>query len=192
MFTLLMKVIFMFEFLSRELSELYGEDKKKLRTQTVLYGHLGEGRWHTHLQPPLSFVDINIVEEDLKQAFPAEYKKFLTFYNGCYLFDLLRVAGKGADTYKGLSIEEQVHLTFDLKTMENLYRRKRTPKNHFIFADSIVKNSYYVIDTDEKILEIDFKTKKIIKSHKDLKIFFYEILFEGKENLAKGLFYEFE
>jgi hypothetical protein len=182
----------MFEFLSLELSELYGEDKKKLRTKTVLYGHLGEGRWHTHLQPPLSKEDINKFEEDLKQELPAEYKKFLTFYNGCYLFDLLRVAGKDADTYKGLSIEEQVHLAFDLKTMDNLYRRKRTPKTHFIFADSIVKNTYYVIDTYEKILEINFRTNKIIKSHEDLKIFFYEILLEGKENLANGIFYEFD
>jgi hypothetical protein len=49
-----------------------------------------------------------------------------------------------------------------------------------------------VIDTDEKILEIDFRTKKIIKSHEDLKIFFYEILLEGKENIANGMFYEFE
>jgi len=182
----------MFEFLSRELRELYGEDKKKLQTNTVLYGHLGEGRWHSHLQPPLSLVDINKVEEDFKKEFPAEYKKFLTFYNGCYLFDLLRVAGKGADTYKGLSIEEQVHLAFDIKTMDNLYRRKRTPKNHFIFADSIVKNTYYVIDTDEKVLEIDKKTKKMIKSHEDLEIFLCEIILEGKENLTKGIFYEFE
>ncbi|MBT2695156.1 SMI1/KNR4 family protein [Bacillus sp. ISL-55] len=171
-------MIYIFEFLSKELSELYGEDKKKLRTKTVLYGHLGEGRWHTHLQPPLSKEDINKFEEDLKQEFPAEYKKFLTFYNGCYLFDILRVAGKDADTYKGLSIEEQVHLAFDLKTMENLYNRKRTPKTYFIFADSIVKNTYYVIDSGGKVLEIDFGTKKIIKSYENLKIFFCEILLE--------------
>jgi hypothetical protein len=63
------KVIFMFEFLSLELSELYGEDKKKLQSKTVLYGHLGEGRWHTHLQPPLSKEDINkFEEEDLKRG----------------------------------------------------------------------------------------------------------------------------
>ncbi|ALC85163.1 hypothetical protein AM499_04535 [Bacillus sp. FJAT-22090] len=44
----------MFQFLSKELNDLYGEDKKKLRTNTILYGNLGEGRWHTQLQPPLS------------------------------------------------------------------------------------------------------------------------------------------
>ncbi|WLR54572.1 SMI1/KNR4 family protein [Mesobacillus subterraneus] len=104
----------MFQFLSLELSQLYGEDKKKLRTKTVLYSHIGDGRWHTHIQSPLSKEDINKFEEDLKQELPAEYKKFLTVYNGCYLFDLLRVAGKGADTYKGLSIEEQVYSAFDL------------------------------------------------------------------------------
>lgn len=186
------KVIFMFGFLNQELSELYREDSKKLRTNTVLYGNLQEGRWHTHLQPPLSKKDIINFEEKLKQKFPPFYKKFLTFYNGCYLFDVLRVAGKGVDTYKGLSIEEQVHLAIDLNTMDDLYRRKSTPETHFIFADSIVKNTYYVIDTDDKILEIDFRTKKVIKTFEDLKIFLYEILIEGKENLANGIYFEFE
>ncbi|WP_286228451.1 hypothetical protein [Neobacillus mesonae] len=56
----------MFEFLNQELNEFYGEDKKKLRTNTILYGHLGEGRWHTHLQPPLSSESIAQFEADLK------------------------------------------------------------------------------------------------------------------------------
>jgi len=182
----------MFEFLSPELNEIYENDKKNLRTKSVEYGHLGEGRWHSNLQPPLSKESISQFESELKQQFPTQYKNFLSFYNGCYLFDLFRVAGKKPDTYKGLSIEEQLSTPFPLETMQNLYRRKRTPITHFIFADSFVKNTYYVINNDEKILEIDFRTKKIIKSYEDLKIFLSEILQEGKENIANGIYSEFE
>lgn len=181
----------MFEFLSEEISGLYGEDKKKLRNKTILYGHLGEGRWHTHLSSPLKKADIEMFEKELKQELPSPYKKFLSCYNGCYLFDILRVAGKDANNYKGLSVEEQIHLAFDLSTMDKIYRRKRTPETYFIFADSIVKNTYYVINNDEKILEIDIRTKKVIKVFEHLKTFLDEILLEGKENLESGIYYEF-
>jgi hypothetical protein len=63
---------------------------------------------------------------------------------------------------------------------------------HFIFADSYVKNSYFVIDEEEKILEIDFRTKKTINTYEDLKFLFNEIVNEGKENIAKGIYYEFK
>jgi hypothetical protein len=181
----------MFGFVSQTLNKMY-DDKKKLKTNTVLYGYLEEGRWHTHLQPPLSNEDITKFEEESKRGFPAEYKEFLAFNNGCYLFDILRIAGKDADTYKGLSIEEEGHLAFDLNTMDNIYRRKRTPTTHFIFADSLVKNAYYVIDSEMKILEIDFRTKKVVNSYLDLKSFLNEILLEGKRNITNGIYYEFE
>ena len=76
--------------------------------------------------------------------------------------------------------------------MQYAHLRKRTPKSHFIFADSIVKNTYYVIDMDERILEVDFRTKKIIKTYEDLKTFLFEIILEGNKNMKKGIFFEFE
>ncbi|MEH7086492.1 SMI1/KNR4 family protein [Neobacillus drentensis] len=182
----------MFEFLVKELDEIYKQDKKKLRTKTLLYGHLGEGRWHTHLHPPLTEEEIKQCEEKLKRELPSIFKDFLLEHNGGWFFDLLRVSGKGPSTYKGLSIEEQCFTANDVDNIDYLYRRKRTPMTHFIFADSFVKNTYYVIDTDEKILEIDFKTKKTIKSYEDLKSLLDQILEEGKENLANGIYYEFE
>ncbi len=181
----------MFEFVSQSLNKTY-DDKKKLKTNTVLYGYLEEGRWHSHLQPPLSIEDIIKLEEESKRELPAEFKEFLAFHNGCYLFDILRIAGKDADTYKGLSIEEEGHLAFDLNTMDNIYRRKRTPTTHFIFADSLVKNTYYVIDSEKMILELDVRTKKVTNSYADLKSFLNEILLEGKRNITNGIFYEFE
>lgn len=181
----------MFDFVGQALNKMY-DDKKKLRTNTVLYGYLEEGRWHTHLQPPLSNEEIIRFEDESKRNFPAEYKEFLAFYNGCYLFDILRIAGKDADTYRSLSIEEEVHLAFDLKTLDNIYRRKRTPATHFIFADSLVKNTYYVFDSEERILEIDVRTKKVIHSYTDFKSFLNEILLEGKRNMINGIYFEFD
>jgi hypothetical protein len=181
-----------FEFLVKELDEIYKQDKKKLRTKTLLYGHLGEGRWHTHIQPPLTEEEIKQCEQKLKRDLPSIFKEFLLEHNGGWFFDLLRISGKSPNTYKGLSIEEQCFTGADLEDLENLYRRKRTPMTHFIFADSFVKNTYYVIDADEKVLEIDFKTKKNIKSYEDLKSFLDEILKEGKKNLANGIYFEFK
>ncbi|ALC85164.1 hypothetical protein AM499_04540 [Bacillus sp. FJAT-22090] len=91
-----------------------------------------------------------------------------------------------------MSIEEQVNSPFHLEYMQYSYLRKRTPKTHFIFADSIVKNTYYVIDMDERILEVDFRTKKIIQTYEDLKTFLFEIILEGNKNMKNGIFFEFE
>lgn len=179
--------------LKKELDQIYETDKKKLRTNTVLYGHLGEGRWHTHIQPGLVLKAIVDYETKTKVHFPSVYKEFLRNCNGCYLFDILRVSGIGPETYRGLSYEEQVHQAFDLEVMQDLYRRKGTPENHFIFADSLVKNTYYVIDMlNENILEIEYRSKKILKSYKNLEIFFREVILEGKNNIANRIFYEFE
>jgi hypothetical protein len=76
--------------------------------------------------------------------------------------------------------------------MDNIYRKKRTPTTHFIFADSLVKNAYYVIDSEMRILEIDVRTKKVINSYEDLMSFLNEILLEGKRNITNGIYYEFE
>lgn len=123
---------------------------------------------------------------------PLIFKEFLLEYNGGWFFDLFRVAGKSPSTYKGLSIEEQSFSACDLGDLDYMYRRKRTPLTHFIFADSYVKNSYFVIDEEEKILEIDFRTKKTINTYEDLKFLFNEIVNEGKENIANATYYEFK
>ncbi len=180
----------MFDSLAQELNEIYRDEQKKLRTNTVLYGHLGEGRWHSTLQPPLTDEEVQSFEKELDQSSPASYLEFLKAHNGCWLFDLLRVAGKDAETYKGLSVEEQVHLSFNLYDMQDLYRRKRTPADHFIFADSFVKNTYYVINQDEQVLEIDFRTKIVIQTFQDFSTFLKEFIREGKKDIAERTYYE--
>ena len=180
----------MYGFLEQEIKEIYIDDNKKLRTQTVLYGEI-EGSWHTHLHPGLTQEEIEKFEVRVGRNLPVTYKEFLSFYNGCYLFDLLRVGGKELDSYKGLSIEEQVYSTTALAHLQEANRRKRIPDHHFIFADSLMKNTYYVIDSNENILEIDYKTKRVIKSYDTLKDFIMQIIQEGKDNIANEIYFEF-
>jgi hypothetical protein len=107
-----------FEFLVKELDEIYKQNKKILRTKTLLFGHLGEGRWHTHIHPPLTEEEIKQCEEKLKRDLPLIFKEFLLEYNGGWFFDLFRVAGKSPSTYKGLSIEEQSFSACDLGDLD--------------------------------------------------------------------------
>ena len=180
----------MYEFLEEEIKNIYQDDNKKLRTQTVMYGKL-EHRWHTYLHPGLTREEIEEFESRVGTSFPLAFKEFLSFYNGCYLFDLLRMGGKELESYKGLTIEEQVRSTVDVEDIQETHLRKRTPKEHFIFADSLVKNTYYVMDKDEKVLECDCKTKKVIKNYDTLKNFIVEIIKEGKDNIANEVYFEF-
>ncbi|MEM4992543.1 SMI1/KNR4 family protein [Priestia sp. SB1] len=180
----------MYKFIKQEIENVYKDDYKRLRTKTVLYGAL-EGRWHTQLHPGLTTDEIKQFEARTGTQFPLAYKEFLTFYNGCYLFDLLRMGGKELDSYKGLSIEETTRSTVDVQDIQEIHLRKRTPKNHFIFADSLVYNSYYVIDSNENVLEIDFRTKKVVKTFRTLKEFIVEVIKEGKKNLKDEVYFEF-
>jgi len=180
----------MYEFLEEEIKNIYQDDNKKLRTQTVMYGKL-EHRWHTYLYPGLTTEEIKEFESRVGNTFPSAYREFLSFYNGCYLFDLLRMGGKELETYKGLTIEEQLCSAVDVEDIQEIHLRKRTPKEHFIFADSLVKNTYYVMDKDEKVLEVDYKTKKVTESYDTLKDFIMQIIQEGKDNIANEIYFEF-
>lgn len=180
----------MYGFIKQEIEDIYKEDHKRLRTKTVLYGQI-ERRWHTYLHPGLTAEEIDQFEARTGTRFPSAYKEFLTFYNGCYLFDLLRMGGRELESYKGLSIEETTRSTVDVQDIQGIYLRKRTPKDHFIFADSLVHNSYYVIDSNENVLEIDFRTKKAIKTFSTLKDFIVEVIKEGKKNLEDEVYFEF-
>ncbi|MED4213464.1 hypothetical protein [Priestia megaterium] len=101
------------------------------------------------------------------------------------------MGGKELESYKGLTIEEQVRSTVDVEDIQEIHLRKRTPKEHFIFADSLVKNTYYVMDKDEKVLEVDCKTKKVTESYDTLKDFIVQIIQEGKDNIANEIYFEF-
>ncbi|MGF9891212.1 SMI1/KNR4 family protein [Priestia megaterium] len=181
----------MYEFIKQEIEDIYKEDHKQLRTKTVLYGEI-EGRWHTHLHPGLTVDEIDQFEVRTGIHFPIAYKEFLAYYNGCYLFDLLRMGGKELDSYKGLSIEETTRSTVDVQDIREIHLRKRTPKDHFIFADSMVHNVYYVMDSNENVLEVDFRTKKVNENLGTLKQFLLKIIEEGKENLKNEVYFEFK
>lgn len=177
--------------LKHTLEKIYKSDRKKLRTGTVLFGHLDEGRWHTDLQPPLEIKRIEELEKELEKPIPLSYKELLTNFNGCYLFDILRIAGK-VDSYKGMSIEEEDHQPFPIEEMQRLYDRKKNPKDWFVFADSMVFGCFFAIDKDGQILQINTRPIKIEKAFDNMQAFLREGLEKGLDNMKNNVWYEFE
>ena len=144
----------MFSKYNRKLNEIYNDDFKKLRTGTILYGHLYEGRYQTHINGPLTLEEIEEFEQD-RGHFPNDYKEMLQHFNGLYLFDLIDIAGKTRESMRGLSIEEQVHEPGDLENlMPDLKANQRLPENSFAFASSMITDTFYVMKEDGQILEL--------------------------------------
>ncbi|MGX1194636.1 SMI1/KNR4 family protein [Metabacillus sp. SLBN-84] len=177
--------------IKNELPAIYSGNHKKLRNGTMLFGELDEGRWHTSLQPPLTGSEIALFEEQVQTVFPSQYKEFLSFTNGCWLLDLIRIAGKAPDTYRGMSEEEESYSPFPLADMQGLYKRKTTPPDHFIFADSFVKQVYYTINSSGYVHEVSYKTKKTLRTFDSIGLLLQSILEEGKEQIENDLSYEF-
>ncbi|MEM5016836.1 SMI1/KNR4 family protein [Metabacillus indicus] len=180
-----------YETIQNEILAIYGGSHKKLRNMTMLLGEIDETRWHTALQPPLTCCEIARFEEQMQTVFPSQYKDCLSFTNGCWLFDLLRMAGKAPDTYRGMSEEEESHSPFPLEDLQRLYKRKSTPPDHFIFADSFVKGAYYAIDSSGHVHEVSYKTKKTVRIFDSIPQLLQSIVEEGKEQIENDLYYEF-
>ncbi|WP_203289878.1 SMI1/KNR4 family protein [Metabacillus sp. cB07] len=187
----MMEVNVFYETIKNEILAIYGGSYKNLRNKTMLLGELDEGRWHTALQPPLTVSEIARFEEQMQTVFPFQYKECLFFTNGCWFFDLLRIAGKAPDTYRGMSEEEESFSPFPLEDLQQLYKRKRTPPDHFIFADSFVKQAYYAIDSTGDVHEVSYKTKRTIRSFYSLEQLLRSVVEEGKEQIENDLYYEF-
>ncbi|WP_051865072.1 SMI1/KNR4 family protein [Metabacillus indicus] len=181
----------LYETIKNEIVGIYAGSHKKLRNGTTLFGELDEGRWHTYLLHPLTSSEIARFEEQMQTVFPSQYKDCLSFTNGCWLFDLLRIAGKAPDTYRGMSEEEESFSPFPLEDLQQLYKRKRTPPDHFIFADSFVKQAYYAIDSSGHVHEVSYKTKKTVRSFDSIPQLLQSIVEEGKEQIENDLYYEF-
>lgn len=180
-----------YETIKNEIAAIYWGSYKNLRNKTMLFGELDGGRWHTALQPPLTGSEIARFEEQLETVFPSQYKECLSFTNGCWLFDLIRIAGKAPDTYRGMSEEEESYSPFPLEDLQQLYKRKRTPADHFIFADSFVKQAYYAIDSTGYVHEVPCKTIKAVRTFNSITQLLQSIVEEGKEQIKNGIYYEF-
>ncbi|MFG6494704.1 SMI1/KNR4 family protein [Fictibacillus sp. UD] len=173
------------------LDAFYQNNKKKLRTGTILFGIIQEEeRWHTHLQPPLSSERVDQLMKKLDRPAPSAYRTFLTYFNGCYLFDLVRIAGY-VESYRGMSIEEEGYQPFPIESMQQMYARKRNPEDWFIFADSLEWQCFFVISKDEQILQVN-RRGKVQKSFVNMEAFLKECMNAGKFNLEHNIWYEFK
>lgn len=172
------------------LEELYKEDKKKLRTGTTLYGNLYDSRWHTIIKKPLTFDEIKSLENEVG-ILPNQYKELLLFTNGCYLFDLLRIAGK-QDGYRGMTEEEQIYEPISLRNIQPYLGKRKLPENLFIFADSMVRGSLFAFNENNQILELNYRNLKVIETYELLDALLNEIFAEGIEMVNKKEYFEFE
>jgi hypothetical protein len=174
-----------------EVGKLYKDDKKKLRTGTTLYGHLFDNRWQTKIHCPLTGEDVTILENEFG-TLPNDYKELLQVTNGCYLFDLINIAGK-QDGYKGLSHEEMVNTPSPIRRIVPLSIWEKANKNNlFVFATSMVNESFYVVDSlSGKVQEIKFKRSRTVQEYKNLEELLYKILEEGKELVESGTYIDF-
>ena len=182
----------MFSKYTRQLNEIYNDDFKKLRTGTILYGHLYEGRYHTCINRPLKVEEIEEFEQ-AKGYFPNNYKEMLQHFNGLYLFDLINIAGKTRETMRGLSIEEQVHEPTDLENiMPDLKANQRLPENSFAFASSMITDTFYVLKEEGQVLELDCKKLHVVQEFSSLEQLLDIIFEQGKMIVEKGEYLEFE
>lgn len=162
----------------QKIDQLYNSDRKKLRTGTILYGNLYEDRWQTHIQKPLNLEGLNSLETEIGNL-PDDFKEFLLTSNGCYLFDILRVAGK-QDGYKGMTIEEQIHQPISFRNIPPYSRNRERLDSLLVFADSMATGTFFAYNREDKILQMDMRSFTPLKTYQSLLVLLEEVYEEGE------------
>lgn len=180
----------MFNEFLRKIDKLYKGDQKKLKTGTILYGNLYDDRWQTHIQKPLDVEELNSLEIETGQL-PDDFKEFLLTSNGCYLFDLLRVAGK-QDGYKGMAIEEQIHQPISFRNILPYLSKRKLPEDLFVFADSMVNDTFFAYNGEGRILQMNLKNFRAINTYHSLLELMNECYDEGEKMVFNKQYIEFE
>lgn len=180
----------MYNKILQKIDKLYQDDRKKLRTGTILYGNLYEDRWQTHIQKPLTFEELHSLEEEIGNV-PDDFKEFLLTSNGRYLFDILRVAGK-QDGYKGMTIEEQIHQPISFQNIPPYLRDRKRLDGLFVFADSMATGTFFVYNGEGQILQMDMRSFKPIDSYPNLMELLEEVFKEGERLVLNKDYLDFD
>jgi hypothetical protein len=177
------------EYISK-IKDLYKNDTKVLRTGTLLYGHLFDSRWQTMIQRPLTAEEIYTLEEEFG-AIPQIYKQLLLITNGCYLFDLIIIAGK-PDNFKGMPRTEMIYQPMSINVLISKSDRKKVnEKGLFVFASSMVNENYYALDENQKVHELGVNRFNTIKIYENLEELLNEVFEEGKKLVESGTYLDF-
>jgi hypothetical protein len=80
-----------------------------------------------------------------------------------------------------MSLEEQIFQPFNLKDFHLLHKAKKIPSTYFIFADSLYLGMVYVLDENEGVLEINYRTKKVVRKIGSMDDFIKEMLEKGQQ-----------
>ncbi|MED4129406.1 hypothetical protein, partial [Shouchella miscanthi] len=142
------------------LNSIYENDKKILRSGTILFGELPEGTgWHSKIRSGLTHEELNDLEANvytIQGKMPYSFKIFLGYTNGAYLFDLINICG--LDLYeKGMSLEEELQKPRDIADFaKDIMLDKRGPtllKDYYFFGESFINGTVFAFDKEEKVIE---------------------------------------
>lgn len=174
----------------QKIDKLYKEDWKKLRTGTILYGNLYEDRWQTHIQKSLTFEELHSLENEIGNL-PDDLKEFLLTANGCYLFDVLRIGGK-QDSYKGMTIEEQLHQPISFRNIIPYTRNRKRLDGLFVFADSMATGTLFAYNEEGQILQLEFRNFKLVDTYQTLMELLEAVYEEGERLVVNKGYLDFE
>lgn len=174
----------------QKIDKLYKDDRKKLRAGTILYGNLYEGRWQTNIQQPLNLEELHSLEDEIGNV-PDDFKDFLLTANGCYLFDILRIAGK-QDGYRGMTKEEQIHQPISFRNIIPYTRNKKLLDDLFVFADSVVTDTFFAYNKVGQILQMDLRKFKPLYTYQTLMDLLEAVYEEGERLVLNYEYLEFE
>ncbi|WP_332698957.1 SMI1/KNR4 family protein [Halalkalibacter lacteus] len=138
---------------------------KTLKNQTILINRHNENGvedWKHIIYHPLDKQGIDLLEKERNKSLPLKYKEFLSYCNGCYLFNgNFYIYGK-AFLEKGMSREEMLYQPYDLieesedppcKIFDDLFYIGGTPETIFVLA------------IDESVVELKRRSGKLVSSY---------------------------
>lgn len=177
----------MYKVFLQKIDKLYNDDRKKL---WILYGNLYEDRWQTNIQKPLNLEELHSLEDEIGNM-PNDFKEFLLTSNGCYLFDILRVAGK-QNGYRGMTIEEQIHQPISFRKISPYSRNTKHLDGLFVFADSMLTGTFFAYNEEGQILQLELRTFKPINTYQTLMELLEAVYEEGERLVINKEYLDFE
>ncbi|WDF02371.1 hypothetical protein PQ477_12645 [Shouchella hunanensis] len=180
------------------LHSIYNEDKKKLRTEAILFGEKEDDLgWHSTASLGLSIEELNTLETSVSSyqgEMPLDYKNFLKQTNGAYLFDLIHIAGLERN-YKNLSYHEETHEPRYLNELVRLISlEKKGPtrlKDYYFFGESFINGTVFAFDKEEKVIEFKEGSLRKIREFNNLDALLEQVFKVGKEHYENRMFIDF-
>lgn len=120
-----------------------------------------------------------------------DFKEFLLSANGCYLFDILRVAGK-QDGYKGMTKEEQIHQPISFRNIVPYTRNRKRLDGLFVFADSMATDTFFAYNLEGQILQLEHRNFNQVNAYQTLMGLLEAVYEEGERLVINKEYLDFD